>query len=318
MSAVSAVSVLWALTHERTFFIPWAVQFVMSWVGFLIFAAWDYDAYSRGALEAEKLPSRHPIHLSPLPDGAADKARRLPLFSDWLPLALCPRVSVFWYTQLFMVPLVLVNQCVVWPLVSLLVVVPTWSRTATSLSAWGPWGAGALAAALPIMLVSDQLWYWGHRLMHTPFCWKHFHKMHHIAPQSAISATYVHPVEYGIFSLCIQLPFALAGFPVWAHAIPMGWGMVTGSGAHSGYGGTFANGEKHGTGHHLYHSANFGLLMVADMVWGARLFARLFRYHELFSHLALPPRLLLCTILSFFPPLHRHSLGSWRSATEAI
>lgn len=38
--------------------------------------------------------------------------------------------------------------------------------------------------------------------------------------------------------------------------------------AHSGYGGTIANGEPHGTGHHLYHSSNFGLVMVADRMYG--------------------------------------------------
>jgi hypothetical protein len=47
-----------------------------------------------------------------------------------------------------MVPLVLFNQCVVWPLVSLLCVVPTWAARHASVAsgAWGPWGAGALHA----------------------------------------------------------------------------------------------------------------------------------------------------------------------------
>jgi hypothetical protein len=118
------------------------------------------------------------------------------------------------------------------------------------------------------MLISDQLWYWSHRLMHTPWFWRNWHVMHHVAPQCALSATYVHPGEYMLFCLAMQLPFALTGFPVWVYVVPMGWGMLTGGGAHSGYGGDFANGEKHGTGHHLYHSANFGLLMTADMMWG--------------------------------------------------
>lgn len=254
----------------HTLLVPWAVQFVMSWVGFLIFASWDYDAHRRGALVAEKLPSRHPLHVSPARGAAAatDAAGRLALWPELLPRALCPRVSVFWYSQLFMVPLVLFNQLVVWPLVSLLCIVPTWARTAAPLGAWGPWGVGALATMLPLMLVSDQLWYWSHRLMHTPWAWTHLHKMHHVAPQCAVSATYVHPLEYALFTLSLQIPFALVGFPAWVFCVPMGWGMVTGSGAHSGYAGDFANGEKHGTGHHLYHSANFGLLMVADVIWG--------------------------------------------------
>jgi hypothetical protein len=64
----------------------------------------------------------------------------------------------------------------------------------------------------------------------------------------------------------MQLPFAVAGFPLLPYLIPLAWGQLTGGGAHSGYSG-FANGDKH-NGHHLYHNVNFGLLMVADAVWG--------------------------------------------------
>ena len=192
----------------------------------------------------------------------------MPLWPHLLPKGLVPRVSVFWYTQLSMVPLVLFNQLVVWPLASLLVVWPLWARRDVA-EAPGAWAWGVMAPSLvALMLISDQLWYWSHRLMHTPWCWDHLHRMHHVAPQCAISATFVHPWEYTLFCISMQLPFAVAGFPMWLWLIPMGWGMLTGSGAHSGYGGDFANGEKHGTGHHLYHSANFGLLMIADQMYG--------------------------------------------------
>ena len=69
-----------------------------------------------------------------------------------------------------------------------------------------------------------------------------------------------------IISFFTWLPFFMLQRRI--YVIPMSWGMLTGSGAHSGYGGPLANGEKHGTGHHLYHSANFSLTMVADVVWG--------------------------------------------------
>ena len=250
----------------RLLFWPWFIQFVMSWVGFSIYMAWDYSSWRRGTLESDKLPSRHPLTDSPLPSSLLLPGATLRLFEGLLPAWACPRVSIFWYSQLFMVPLVLFNQCVVWPLASLLVVWPQWALAAGRGGAWG--ALPALAALAPVLLVSDQLWYWAHRLMHTPWAWRHLHKMHHVAPQAAISATYVHPWEYTLFCLSVQLPFAIVGFPIWLFCIPLGWGMLTGSGAHSGYGGDFANGEKHGTGHHLYHSANFGLLMIADMIYG--------------------------------------------------
>ena len=259
------------LSSARTLLLPWLVQFIMSWVGFSIYMVWDYQHYTARTLASAKLPSRHAIHLQPraaLPDSALLPDGTALLYTDLLPRALCPRVSIFWYSQLFMVPLVLFNQCVVWPLMSLVFVWPLWAGRDGSLASFGGF-LPSLAAMVALMLVSDQLWYWSHRLMHTPWCWRHLHRMHHIAPQCAISATYVHPWEYALFTLSMQLPFAIAGFPLGMYLVPMGWGMLTGSGAHSGYGGDFANGEKHGTGHHLYHNSNFGLLMIADIMYGA-------------------------------------------------
>jgi sterol desaturase/sphingolipid hydroxylase (fatty acid hydroxylase superfamily) len=220
-------------TEAQTLVYQWAIQFSFQWLGFLMYMAIDYTNYRRKALEREKLPSRHPL-------------------------------APFWPSQLFMVPLVFYNQLVVWPLTSLLVVWPIWAQRVTPAAAWS-W-PGGVATAVCLMLISDQMWYWCHRLMHTPWCWKNLHKLHHIAPQAALSATYVHPLEYTLWVLCMQLPFAIAGFPLGPYLIPLAWGQLTGGGAHSGYSG-FANGDKH-NGHHLYHNVNFGLLMIADAVWG--------------------------------------------------
>lgn len=60
---------------------------------------------------------------------------------------------------------------------------------------------------------------------------------HHIAPQAAISTTFVHPVEYAMFSTSVMLPAALLGLPVGLFSFPLAWGMLTGCGAHSGYSG---------------------------------------------------------------------------------
>ena len=220
----------------RVLLLNWGVQFFMSWAAFLLYMVWDYTNYRAGALARAKLPSRHPL-------------------------------EPFWWSQLRMVPLVLYNQLVVWPLVMLLLLWPTWAAREAPVWGAGGWGWATLPALLALMLVSDQLWYWAHRSMHLPFAWKHWHKMHHVAEQTAISATFVHPVEYALFTLAMNAPFALAGFPAWVQAIPLGWGMFTGSGAHSGYSGDFANGDEHNA-HHLFHNVNFGLLMVADRAWG--------------------------------------------------
>lgn len=218
---------------QKVFVINWAVQFVCSWIAFSIYIVWDYKNYKAGQLEKNKLISRHPL-------------------------------DPFWWSQLRMVPLVLYNQLVVWPLVMLLLVWPQWVMNMRSFDAFGWWGF--FPVLIGLMLISDQMWYWSHRFMHTPYAWKHWHRMHHIAEQTAISATYVHPVEYAMFTVAMNLPYALVGFPWWIHAWPMGWGMFTGSGAHSGYSGAFANGDKHNA-HHFYHNVNFGLLMIADAMF---------------------------------------------------
>jgi len=217
----------------RILVVNWAVQFVFSWLAFSLYVVWDYRNYKARLLESKKLPSRHPL-------------------------------DPFWWSQLRMVPLVLYNQVVVWPLVSLVLIWPQWALNEKTA---GEWGWKAFPALIILMLISDQMWYWSHRFMHTPYAWKHWHKMHHVAEQTAISATYVHPVEYAMFTVAMNLPYALAGFPMWIHSIPLAWGMFTGSGAHSGYSGAFANGDKHNA-HHLYHNVNFGLLMIADAIFG--------------------------------------------------
>jgi len=263
-----------SLADARNLLVPWAVQFLASWAAFLLYMRADWRLFREGGaarLHASKLPSRHPLtrrpHLPGERAGAAGAERPLPLLFGLV------RCDVFWFSQLFMVPLVLFNQLVVWPLVSLLVVWPLWQRRevlagegdASSVARW-PLGA-QLAALAPLMLVSDQLWYWAHRMLHLPQFWAWAHRDHHVAPQAALSATYVHPLEYALFCLAMQLPFAAAGFPMLVHAVPLGWGMFTGSGAHSGFSGTWANGDEHNA-HHLVTDVNFGLLMVADRMWG--------------------------------------------------
>jgi sterol desaturase/sphingolipid hydroxylase (fatty acid hydroxylase superfamily) len=130
-----------------TFIMNVAVQFVCSWIAFGIYIVWDYYNYSRGQLEFTKLPSRHPM-------------------------------VPFWYSQIHMVPLVLFNQLIIWPLVFLVFIWPTW---VINEKPWETLGWYNIPLLLALMFVSDQMWYWSHRFMHTPYAWKNWHKMHHIA-----------------------------------------------------------------------------------------------------------------------------------------
>ena len=233
-------------TEVETFVVPWTMMFVFQWVAFLSYMALDYKLFKAKTLYTgkDKLPTRHPL----------------------IP---------FWRSQLKMVPGVLFNQCVVWPLVSFLLIWPIWARTNTS-SLQAPLGGWPVSKLIPtflvLMFLSDYFWYWCHRFLHVRSLlgirvWQHCHRDHHLAEQCALSATYVHPVEYALFTIAMQFFFAITGFPLYLHAIPCAWGMFTGSGAHSGYSGTLANGDEHNA-HHVFHNVNFGLLMMADRLHG--------------------------------------------------
>ena len=84
------------LSMAGTLFLPWLVQFLLSWVGFSIYIAWDYSCLRSGTLASAKLPSRHAIHTAPraaLPDSALLPDGTALLWTDLLPRWLCPRVS---------------------------------------------------------------------------------------------------------------------------------------------------------------------------------------------------------------------------------
>lgn len=215
------------------FWAPWAVHFTFQWAAFFLYMSWDYRNHAANQLTRAKLPTRHPL-------------------------------EPFWKEQLRMVPLVLFNQLVVWPCTWYVYQWRLWEASSTA-AEWPLWAL--LPAGLALTLVSDAMWYWAHRWMHTRWAWRALHRMHHVAPQSSISATYVHPVEYFLWCVSISTPFVLTGFPIQAWLVPLGWGMLTGAGAHSGYAGKVANADKH-NGHHLYHRVNFSLVGVADVLWG--------------------------------------------------
>lgn len=221
------------------FLAPWAVMFTFSWIGFSMYMYHDYQAYKAKELAQRKLPTRHPL-------------------------------VPFWESQLTMVPCVLWNELVVWPITSLIFIAPHWSRNYNP-EWWSEHWYLGLPVAIVCLLVSDFLWYWSHRLLHVragPInFWQHYHLNHHLAPQAALSASYISWVEQVLFTVSIQLPWALVGFPILPYLIPVAWGMLTGSGAHSGYGGGFAQGEQH-QAHHNFTDCNFGLLMIADEVFG--------------------------------------------------
>ncbi|XP_067010446.2 uncharacterized protein [Anabrus simplex] len=68
-----------------------------------------------------------------------------------------------------------------------------------------------------IFIYQDYATYWLHRIYHTPFLYKHFHKLHHKYKQpTAFSVTAIHPVEIMHIQICLCAPI----FIVPIHFIP--------------------------------------------------------------------------------------------------
>ncbi|XP_049784789.1 lathosterol oxidase-like [Schistocerca cancellata] len=90
-----------------------------------------------------------------------------------------------------------------------------WSRVYYEFDEYG-WTWWFLQWAV-IFIYQDYATYWLHRIYHTPFLYKHFHKLHHKYKQpTAFSVTAIHPVEI----MHIQITLCLPLFVIPCHFVP--------------------------------------------------------------------------------------------------
>lgn len=87
-----------------------------------------------------------------------------------------------------------------------------------------------------ILLLSDILFYFLHRIMHTPYLYKNIHKLHHYYNEPfALTNHYIHPIELIIFFLPPIIPGIILNTHIsimWVSAILMNWSGII---IHSGY-----------------------------------------------------------------------------------
>jgi methylsterol monooxygenase len=120
------------------------------------------------------------------------------------------------------------------------------------------------------ILVEEALFYYSHRLLHTPFFYGWIHKKHHqwTAPVG-ISAVYCHPAEH-IFSNL--LPVLCGPFLLGAHlAVMTAWfcmAIMNTIHVHSGYHLPFLPSPQSHDWHHLRFNENFGVIGFLDYVHG--------------------------------------------------
>jgi sterol desaturase/sphingolipid hydroxylase (fatty acid hydroxylase superfamily) len=115
---------------------------------------------------------------------------------------------------------------------------------------------------LAMFVLSDLAFYWSHRLLHLPFFYARYHKLHHshVAP-IPWTALYVHPGEFllafgGIFVAPVVVMAQLCGGLSWA-TLTLYWSglMVALVSSHSGL---YAAGAEHHEAHHVLRKGNYG------------------------------------------------------------
>jgi sterol desaturase/sphingolipid hydroxylase (fatty acid hydroxylase superfamily) len=115
------------------------------------------------------------------------------------------------------------------------------------------------------ILIEEVLFYYIHRILHTPWFYQRFHKLHHqIVVPVAVSTLYVDTVEHIVLNLLPVL------FAPWLAGVQGDflyvWFLLTNIASiasHSGY--EFARFHEH---HHRYRTCNYGVLGIMDKLHG--------------------------------------------------
>ena len=122
-----------------------------------------------------------------------------------------------------------------------------------------------------VLLVEEALFYYAHRLLHLPWFYARFHRVHHewVAPV-AVSATCCHLVEHVCANVLPMLLGVLAARAHWW--LLVGWTLVGVSNTvcvHSGFSWAWLKAANHDR-HHSTNKCAFGAIGLLDWVHGTR------------------------------------------------
>ena len=134
------------------------------------------------------------------------------------------------------------------------------------------------------IMIEDVAFSISHRILHTPWFYRHIHKVHHTyVQQVSISATYAHPVEYTLGNLLpVGLPFMILNKRIhfYTYLVYVFFRIVDTTLGHSGYDfpwlawydlvplrGTPSLHEFHHSGAAFWGNYS-GMTTVCDTLWG--------------------------------------------------
>ncbi|KAI9024207.1 hypothetical protein DFJ74DRAFT_705926 [Hyaloraphidium curvatum] len=132
------------------------------------------------------------------------------------------------------------------------------------------WWGQILLEELACVMLADLWDYWVHRLMHRPYFYARFHRLHHDFIYTHVSANHAfHDVELFLYGLSVGIPPLLIRGHLLTSWVHTAFTILHTAAQHSGYNFLFQSASEFHDGHHILVNKNFAPhLPLMDMIHG--------------------------------------------------
>jgi sterol desaturase/sphingolipid hydroxylase (fatty acid hydroxylase superfamily) len=249
--------------------IPFINHFVTYWTFSGIYALLDlYCTHNTNFMIKYKIQSDQIIKSIPLNNPTSTPTTPSTPSTHSIPSSLNNRWVIKWDLYAYAAYIALINQ--VWFLIFLVAIYPILEYQEISYDMeWSPWYVHL--AQIPIFyFMLSCIFYYTHRLLHTPYLYKRIHKFHHSWKiPVGCAAIYAHPIEHILNNLFpVFIPFLILRMHPFYINIVVFIATMNSVNVHSGY--NFVNAKEHDD-HHRYFLCNYGAGMdIFDWLHGTR------------------------------------------------